>query len=195
MNGQVGSFTRNEERAGVAGHGPVVLSGKFKANDGIYLTGMLLTRKAGELIALVVAAAEVIETGDGNTKAFTGTLASFPVEPGTVVISDGVEAFADDGLGNLTGAAGGTGAINYKTGAYSLTFNANVVLATDVTADYVTAVDGINETQVDTSVAGSGLYVAHGTVDSTVLKIGKVNPAEPSAAVLMLLQAKGIYPK
>lgn len=196
MDGKVGSLTYNEERAGVPGHGPVVLSGKLKANDGIYLTGMLLTRNsAAELVPLIVAAAEVIETGDGNTKAFAGALASFPVEPGTVVIGDGVETFADDCFGNLTGDAGGSGTINYKTGAYTLTFNANVVLATEVTADYVTAVDGVLEGEADTTKSGSGLYVSHGTVDSTVLKIGKTNPVEPTAAVLMLLQAHGIYPK
>ena len=195
MDGKVGSFNRNEERARIAGHEPVSLSGLLKANDGTYLTGMLLTRKAGELIPLVVAAAEVIETGDGNTKAFTGTLANSPIEPGTVVVTDGVETFADDGCGRLYGDAGGAGTINYKAGTYVLGFNANVVLATDVTADYVTKISGVLDEEADTGTTGSGIYVAHGTVDGTVLKIGKTVPVEPSAAVLMLLQTNGIYPK
>lgn len=194
IQGKVGSFSRNEERTRVPGHDSVVLVSAVKANNGIYLTGMLLTLLAAELIPLVVASAEVIETGDGNTKAFTGTLAAFPVEPGTLAITDGVEAFTDDGFGNLTGAAGGVGTINYKTGAYSLTFNANVVLATDVTADYVTAFDGVLDTQVDTSVEGSGIRVVHGTVDRNVLKIGKTNPVEPSATVLAIVHAHGVYP-
>ncbi|OGU13868.1 MAG: hypothetical protein A2076_13150 [Geobacteraceae bacterium GWC2_53_11] len=192
--GKVGSFSRNEERARVPGHGPIVLASTVKANNGIYLTGMLVTLLAAELIPLVVASGEVIETGDGNTKAFTGTLAAFPVEPGTLAITDGIDTFTDDGCGRLTGSAGGTGTINYKTGAYSLTFNANVVLATDVTADYVTAFDGVLDTQVDTTVEGSGIRVVHGTVDRTVLKIGKTDPVEPSAAVLAIVQAHGVYP-
>lgn len=195
INGQIGSLTRNEERARVAGHDPVVLAGAVKPNDGVYPTGLLLTKNASsQLVALVAAAAEVIETGDGATKAFTGSLANVPVEPGTLVITDGVEAFADDGCGRLTGDAGGSGTINYKTGAYSITFNANVVNAVEVTADYVTAVDGVLDTEVDTSLAATCIRVVHGTVDSNVLKVGKTASVAPSATVLALLQHKGIYP-
>jgi len=196
INGQVGSISRDEERAQIPGHDPVILSGKLKANDGIYPTGLALTRNASaELVPLAEVTDEVIETGDGSTKAFTGTLASYPVEPGTLAITDGVETFADDGSGRLTGSAGGSGTINYRTGAYAVTFNANVVNEVDVTADYVTAVDGVLDEQVDTAYSASGLYVAHGTVDTTVLKVGKTAKAAPSAALLMLLQKKGIFPK
>lgn len=135
INGQIGNLTRNEERARVAGHDPVVLSGAVKPNDGVYPTGLLLTKNASShLVALVVATAEVIETGNGATKAFTGSLATAPVEPGVVTITDGVEDFSDDGCGRLTGDAGGSGTINYTTGAYSITFNVNVVNLTNVTA-------------------------------------------------------------
>lgn len=194
IKGQIGSATRNEERARVAGHDPVVLSCAVKANNGIYPVGLLLTLLAAELIPLVVASGEVIGAGDGATKAFTGTLASFPVEPGAAVITDGVETFADDGCGNLTGDAGGTGTINYKTGAFSATFNVNVVDETEVTADYITAFNGVNDTEVDTSLDAAALRVVHGTVDRNVLKIGITDPAEPSAAVLSLLNDKGVYP-
>jgi hypothetical protein len=44
------------------------------------------------------------------------------------------ETFLDDRNGNLVGTAGGTGTINYATGAYAVTFNA--VTAGAVTADY-----------------------------------------------------------
>lgn len=195
INGKVGSFTRDEERAQTPGHTPVVLSGKLKANDGVYPTGLLLTRKAGEFVPLAEVAAEVIETGDGNTKNYAGTLANFPVEPGTVSITDGVETFVDDGSGRLAGSAAGTGTINYLTGNYTLAFNANVGAATDVEADYVTGFDGTLDEETDTTVSQVCLYVAHGTVNATVLKIGKVTKAEPSAAVLMLMQKHGVYPK
>jgi len=196
INGQVGSFSRDEERAQVPGHDPVVLSGKLTAADGVYPTGLVLTRGvSGVLIPLAEAAGEVIETGDGSTKAFTGNLAAHPVEPGTLVVTDGVETFADDGSGRLAGSAGGSGTINYRTGAYAVTFNANVVNAVEVTAGYVTAVDGVLDEETDTAHNASGLYVAHGTVDTTVLKVGKTAKAAPSAALLMLLQRKGIFPK
>lgn len=50
-----------------------------------------------------------------------------------VTFTDGTETFIDDLSGNLVGSAGGTGTINYTTGAYSLTFAAP---ATTVTATY-----------------------------------------------------------
>jgi hypothetical protein len=195
VNGKVGTLNRDEERARTPGHEPVILSGLVKASDGVYPAGLLLTRKAAELIPLAEVADEVIETGDGNTKNFTGTLAAFPVEPGTVAISDGVETFADDGSGRLVGSAGGSGTINYKTGAYTLAFNANVVNEVDVEADYVTALEGVLDEAVDTALGQDCLYVAHGTVNSTVLKVGKTTPAEPSAALLLLMQKHGVYPK
>jgi hypothetical protein len=50
-----------------------------------------------------------------------------------VSFTDGVETFGDNFDGTLTGSAGGTGTINYATGAYAITFNAS---ATTVTSDY-----------------------------------------------------------
>ena len=195
-NGMVGSFTRSEERAQIAGHAPVILACLLTAAAGIYPCGLLLTRKADYvMIPLVLATDEVIETGDGATQIFAGTLAGFPVEPGTLVITDGVETFADDGSGRLVGSAAGTGTINYKTGAYAVTFNANVVNEVDVTADYITPFDGVLDEEVDTAASASGLYVGHGTVDTNVLKVGKVDKTAPTAALLMLMQKKGVYPK
>lgn len=197
INGKVGSFTRNEERAGVPGHGPVILAGLVAAAAGVYATGLLLTRSLANILApLAVIAAEVLGAGDGATKDFTGNLAAGqPVEPGTVVVTDGVETFADDGSGRLVGDAGGSGTVNYKTGAIAVSFNANVVDQTDVTVDYITAIDGVLDEEIDTAESQACLYVGHGTVDSNVLKVGQDDQAEPSAALLMLLQKHGIYPK
>ncbi len=47
----------------------------------------------------------------------------------------GIETFADDFNGVLTGSLGGTGTINYATGQYSVTFN-GVVTAGNVEVDY-----------------------------------------------------------
>lgn len=127
-------------------------------------------------------------------KTFSGTLADGPVEPGSVVVTDGVEAFSDDGLGVLTGDAGGAGTIDYATGAISVTFNAAVVEDTDVEVSYVTAVDGVLDEPVDTTKNGSGIYIPHGSVRQDVLKVGASSPADPDVALLGRLNAKGIYP-
>lgn len=196
INGQTASFSRSEEKAGLPGHGPVLLGVKFTADQGTYSVGLLLTRDSADVAQpLQEVAAEVLGTGDGATKDFAGTLAAaLPVEPGTVVITDGVETFADDGSGRLTGDAGGSGTINYATGDFSVSFNANVVNATDVTGDYVTACDAVLDQEIDTAEEQSGNAVIHGTVANGALKVGVVAKAAPSAAVLKLLRKRGIYP-
>lgn len=79
---------------------------------------------------------EVLGAGDGLATAFSGNLSHSNVVAGSVKITDGFETFTDDGAGNLTGSAGGSGTINYTTGAYSVTFNAAVGNGTYVTATY-----------------------------------------------------------
>lgn len=79
---------------------------------------------------------EILGRGDGATALYSGTLVFKPILAGSLSITDGTETFTDDGAGNLTGNAGGSGSINYTTGAYSATFNANVASGTAVTCTY-----------------------------------------------------------
>lgn len=72
-------------------------------------------------------------TYSGTLSAVTGTRFC-RVSTITGTIGAGAETFTDNGSGVLTGSLGGTGTINYATGAYSVTFNGAVtsgnVLAT-----------------------------------------------------------------
>lgn len=63
-------------------------------------------------------------TGDGSTVTFAHTLAaiSAPKTAMYISVTDGVETFIDDRNGNMIGNAGGTGTVNYATGAVSVTF-------------------------------------------------------------------------
>lgn len=79
---------------------------------------------------------ELLATGDGSTKTFTGTLDYKPVRANTVHITDGVETFLDDGNGGLVGSAGGTGTINYSTGDYSITFDSAPANGAQILATY-----------------------------------------------------------
>jgi hypothetical protein len=196
IKGQIGTFSRTDERAQAPGHDPVVLSGALKADDGEYPVGLLLTRAAdGKLNPLAVVADEVIATGDGATQVYTATLAGgLPLEPGTLSIGDGVETFSDDGHGRLVGSAGGSGTVYYATGVVTVDFVANVANAVNVTADYTTRIDGVLDDLVDTAEAAAGNYVAHGTVRRDVLKVGRVAQAAPAAGLLMLMQGQGLYP-
>jgi hypothetical protein len=63
-------------------------------------------------------------TGDGSTTAFSATFSqNAPIQAGTVIVDDLTEVFTDDGEGVLTGSLGGTGSVNYDTGAVAVTFN------------------------------------------------------------------------
>jgi len=71
-----------------------------------------------------------IATGNGGTS-YSGVLGAIPVEMGTFTAIGGIgaaspESFADNGDGTLTGSQGGTGTIDYTTGAWTLSFNSEV---------------------------------------------------------------------
>ncbi len=84
--------------------------------------------------------AENIGTGTGAQLTFATTLAfkaGFPKRTCFgITVTDGIETFSDDNNGNLVGSLGGTGTINYSTGAISVTFNTAPTNLTAITADY-----------------------------------------------------------
>lgn len=81
---------------------------------------------------------EVIATGDGMTKTFSGVLPHL-LNPKTaygVSITDTVETFQDNRSGILIGSLGGTGTINYATQAYSVTFNTAPATSQSITTTF-----------------------------------------------------------
>ena len=81
---------------------------------------------------------EVVGTGDGTEVTFTDTLSVVGAGKTLmyIAVTDGTESFIDDRNGNLEGSAGGTGTINYATGAISVTFAAAVTNLQNITASY-----------------------------------------------------------
>ena len=65
---------------------------------------------------------EYFSTGDGDTRSHTNTLSNVPIKPGTFTVTDGVEAFTDEGDGELDGASGGSGTVDYVTGEVHVKF-------------------------------------------------------------------------
>lgn len=112
--------------------------------------------------------AEAAATGDGATLTFSGTLAfkaGFPKRTCMYVrITDGVEILTDDRDGNLVGNLGGTGTINYATGAYSVTFHTAPLNLAPITASYYwedTTANGIADfSKSATRTAGQGFRFA-----------------------------------
>src|ERR1700676_1698285 len=60
-------------------------------------------------------------TFSGNIITIFSLETTSSIQLGSVVISDGVNVFTDNSLGVLVGVPGGTGTINYATGAVTLT--------------------------------------------------------------------------
>lgn len=117
------------------------LWGRVKDKTGLYLSKI-------DTENYTTVSNENVGTGDGSTKTFTDTLAykaagakrtCFAIE-----VTDGVETFTDNNDGTLTGSAGGTGTINYTSGAISLTFNASVGGGTAILCDYQWVDDTVN---------------------------------------------------
>lgn len=195
IHGKVGTFSYDDERARGGGHDPVIVSRLIAAGLGKLPVGLILSRDAaGHAVPFEAVAAEVIGTGDGTDKALSATLAKHPVQPGSVAVSDGVEDFADDGLGRLTGDAGGSGTVDYATGAVSVEFHAAPANAASIEAAYDRLFGGVLDEAVDTAVSGSGLVIVHGSVRKDVLKVGVSAPAAPSAALLGRMEDQGVWP-
>lgn len=110
---------------------------------------------------------ETLATGVITTVA--GTLAHKPLIAGTLVITDGVETFTDNGLGVLvTDTSGGSnGTIsNYTTGAYSVSFKVAVVTGVKVYGTYRFNVE------IDTGgIGGLDLEVVSENVDAMVFPL------------------------
>lgn len=87
---------------------------------------------------------EVIGTGEDPPKyTFTGNLSQTPVKKKSITIADFSEdeTFTDDGKGNLSSGEGGSGTIDYDTGAYSVTFIIPPENGENVLADYQVLAD------------------------------------------------------
>jgi len=97
---------------------------------------------------------ELLDIGTGAVANYTGTLMWTPVQPGTLVITAGALTVTDDGNGNLLGdIAAGNNTIDYTTGAYDVTFNANIGNNVNIDAAYKFDMEAnINQPEVDMSL-------------------------------------------
>jgi hypothetical protein len=142
--------------------GRTILWNRPEDKTGLY--GSKIDPQNGTVYTTVTA--ETLGTGDGVTLAFTGTL-TFKAGAATrncfgvtVTVTSG-ETFTDNYLGVLTGSAGGTGTINYLTGAWTLTFTvAPAAAANNIKSTYQwedSNAGGVTDfTHTATRIAGEG---------------------------------------
>ena len=103
-----------------------IIAETFTITDGTQILQDIGQSVTGELLA----------TGTASVGPYAGTLKFFPIVPGTLQIIAGSQSMHDDGNGNLVGAVGATGTINYTTGAYSVTFAVAVAAGVQILASY-----------------------------------------------------------
>jgi hypothetical protein len=191
---KIGTINYNEERARGTAHHPVILSAELAGSDGDYPVGLVLARNtSGKLVPYEAVADEAVGTGDGSTKTFSATLSKAVVLAGSVSVTDGTEAFTDDGLGRLTGSAGGSGTINYGTGDLSVTFTVAPSSEQAVTGDYDRDPVGVLDQDIDTDTGNAAMYIAHGSFLLAVAKVGATAQNAPSTALLNTLRDNGIF--
>jgi hypothetical protein len=135
------SSTKNFKGFGLIDRGRTILWGRKEDRTGLY--GSKIDPQGSNYTTTT---AENRHTGDGSTLTFAGTLA-FKAGGATrncfavnIYCSDASgESFVDNYNGTLTGSYGGTGTINYISGAYSVTFavgHAPAATANNVKATY-----------------------------------------------------------
>lgn len=102
---------------------------------------------------------EAYGTGDGTTKTFVHSLTNITGVRTTMYVSvtDGTETFVDDRNGTMVGSLGGTGTVNYATGAVSVSFKTAPSNLQAITCSYYredATDDGVLD--FDTSSTGAG---------------------------------------
>ena len=120
-------------------------------------------------------ASEALDTGDGSAT-YSGTLANTLIVARTFIVTHSSETFTDvASTGVLTGSAGGTGTINYTTGAWSVTFD-SAPGSGAITGDYSyedPVTNGIADFRytTPTRVAGEGAFFFQGKNSDPVVTV------------------------
>jgi hypothetical protein len=148
--------TKNFKGYSFIDKGRMILWGRTQDATGLY--GSFIDAQDSGVYTAV--SNENVGTGNGVLVTFTDTLV-FKAGGARrtcfgITVTDGTETFTDNYDGTLTGSAGGTGTINYTTGAISVTFNAVVTDAQAITCNYQWE-DSSNEGVTDFSKSGTRL--------------------------------------
>ena len=189
----VGTLNVQTRTIRAPGHDPVLSTVKLAADQGTLRAGLILSKNTEDEGIPYTDLSQVFGTGNGSTKNYSGTITGAPLEPGSVVVTDGVETFIDDGIGNLIGDDGGTGIAIYKNGSVSVSFAAAVTNTTEITATSNSEVAGVLDRDVDTTKSVAGVTITHGTVKEGELLKGST-PVAGVAADFKLLRKRGVYP-
>ena len=168
--------------------------------DGYVNRGQLWKRNGYTRIGVMrYCSSQVLTHGDGTTGPYTGAFntntpkgAHLPIIAGSVTVraretTPATETFTDNGTGTLTGSLGGSGTINYTTGAWSITTAANVAAASPITIEY--AYEPTTATNQHVNVyaiaQGNGAITQSGTLTRNL-------PISPNSFFIVAKQSNGV---
>lgn len=188
-NATIGSATI-KEKVVAAGRGPHVCRNyPLKAGQADLEAGLVVSLdQAGQVVPYDAAVTAAVGVGDAAETAFSATLGK--LVPGSVSVTDGVETFADNGCGTLTGSAAGTGSVNYDTGLVSVSFHAAPADEAAIAASFKPAIKGVLNSKAPADAA-SAEVVVFGQINRTEILVGS---SAPSGAVLAALDALNLWP-
>ncbi|HDD52947.1 MAG TPA: hypothetical protein ENF32_02615 [Thermosulfidibacter takaii] len=179
-------FTEKQVAAG--GHGPFGIAWPVKADQGVLEAGTVVAVDENNKLVPYGETSKEIGTGDGSNKDFSGSLDAKPLQPGTVVVTDGTQTLCDDGCGRLYGD--GSGTVNYETAKVNASFTAAPDNGATVSASAKRRLFGVLANKVDTTKETVAVVYRHGTVNKAALLVD--GAAIDDADVARLVEI-GIY--
>lgn len=155
--------------------------------------GRLFKREGQTLLGVLkYCSSEVVGYGTGAAGAYSGTMNThLPILAGSVTIktisaTPVIETYTDNGSNVLTGDAGGTGTINYLTGAWSINSVITLVNGSPISMDYTFTPSSATNQNKNKSVAalGTGARTRSGTFSKNL-------PAVAGSVVMTARQSNG----
>ncbi len=186
-NAKLGTQTFKESTVIDYTHPPVVWDFPVATGQGELAPGTVVALNAAGAVVPYAKDSVNLGTGDGTTTSFTGSFGG-PVEPGTVVVTDGTQILRDDGFGNLYGD--GSGQVNYQTGDVNASFQNAPGSGVAVTASAGRKLLGILTMRVDTNNEDVAPVLIHGCAVRKYVTVGGNLVDDETVA---LLRAKQIF--
>lgn len=190
ISGNISNTIYETHRAGLPASKINIQAGQLVTDGEIWPCGLVLGKNESNQYLPCDTVSTAVGTGDGSTTDFTDEVGG--IEPGTAEITAGAITLTDDGCGNFTGT-GGSGSINYETGAVSVNFSTAPANEAAVAMSYKPDPCAVLDAQTDTSKTSSALVVRFGAVRKADLKVGAIAQTAATSAIIRRLDIHHLY--
>jgi hypothetical protein len=138
--------------------------------DAYLWRGRVYKKGGSTLLARLGVRTDTLAVRGAPPQVYNAATNTFPIEPGSLIITDGITTFTDNGLGVMavTSGLGIAGTINYVTGVYLVTFT-GVNAGATVTANYLKVVDA------NSPVMGLETYIVPPGIDEGLVAFDRTS--------------------